>query len=34
MPYQDDKISKMTTKDIRYYVATASQRRESHVGTS
>ena len=33
MAYQNDQILKMTTKQIRYYVATASQRRQSHVGT-
>ena len=31
MAYQNEQISKMTTKDTRYYVATASQRRQSHL---
>ena len=31
MAYQNDQISKMTTKDIRYYAATASQRHQCHL---
>ena len=33
MAYQNDQILKMITKHIKYYVATESQRRQSHEGT-
>ena len=34
MVYQNDQIQMMKTKDIRYYVTTASQRGQSHLGAS